>query len=172
MKALRIFLQTIGALTLVAILLAALWLSLFSPFVEKSTLNKSDAIFIFNWAGINNNQDWKIIESSASARNITGDHADFYCIQLEHFNVDEKSLQEEWRQGPEENALLAKAVESGAMWARHEGSGCFPPPEVANSSRMQIMFWSVTTHGRRPSAAKIILFESESKQLFYVSYKT
>jgi len=172
MKALRISLQIIGALTLGAILLIALWLLLFSRLTPSSPLNKSDAVFVLNWAGIDNNQNWEVIESSVSTRSFTGDHTDFYCIQLEQLNIDEKSLQEDWRQGPEENALFAEAVESAAMWAHHEGSECFPSPELANSSRMQIMFQSVISHNRRATAAKVILLEPESKKLFYVSYKT
>lgn len=172
MKALRIFLQIIGTLTLAAILLIALWFFQFLPFTANTAPNKNDALFIFNWAGIDSHQNWRIIDASTSGRNTTGDHTDFYCIQLERFNVNEKLHQKEWRQGPEENALLAEALEQGASWAQHGGSKCFPSPEAANSSRMQIMFFSVTADGRRPTAARIILFEPESKQLFYVSYKT
>ena len=172
MKVIRALLQIIGALALVAFLFIVVWFFLNSPFSPKNASNKNDAVFILNWAGIDKNQDWKIIESSASARNITGDHVDYYCIQLQRFDVDKIPLQEEWRHGPEKDPLLATAVEDAAKWAIYEGSKCFPPPEVANSSSMKIMFWSVTTHGRYPAAAKVILYQPETKRLFYVSYST
>jgi len=172
MKVIRIFLQIIGAIALGTFLLIVVWFFLNSPFSSKSASNKNDAVFILNWAGINKNQDWKIIESSISARNMTGDHADYYCIQLEHFDMNSMRLKKEWRQGPEKNALLATAVEDAVEWAIYEGSKCFPTSDVANSSSMKIMFWSVKIHGRHPSAAKVILYQPETKRLFYVSYST
>ncbi len=172
MKVIRIILQIIGAFVLGAFLLIVVWSFLNSPFSSKKVSNKNDAVFILNWAGINKNQDWKIIESSISARNMTGDHVDYYCIQLEHFDVNKRQLHEEWKQGPEKNDLLAAAVENAVEWAILDGSKYFPSSNIANSSSMKIMFWSVTTHGRRPTAAKVILYQPETKRLFYVSYDT
>lgn len=171
MKGIRFFLKVIGALVLCTCALTIAWYFLLSPFAGGGLSTKNPE-FILNWAGVNSNQAWEVVDASVSPRNITGDHVDYYCIQLERFDVDDRSLREDWRQGPEENALLADAVRSGAKWAHHEGGECFPSPDVANSERVQILFWSMTTQGRRPATAKIILYEPESKKLFYVSYKT
>ena len=170
MKFVRIVLQSIGALTL--ILLVAVAVYAFSSFSgTKKSLDKDDAVFVLNWAGLNTAQQWSVIDGSISQRNITGDHADYYCIQLEDLAITQPNPIE-WRAGPETNELLAEALEKAIGWAKHEGATCFPPFEVANSEQMQILFWGMNTHGRSPAGAQVLLLQPSTKRLFYVSFDT
>ena len=166
MRTLSIALQAIGALAIVAILAIAVWI------VWPSGGGKQDATFVLNWTGISPAQNWKVISSHVSARSLTGDHTDFYCIQLEKFDVKETNSLEQWRDGPETNPLLAEAVRFGANWAHTQSPSCFPSPDRANSKDMKIFIWSTTIHDRRPTAADVILFEPSTNRLFYVGYKT
>ena len=133
---------------------------------------RNDTLFVLKvlkWGDISTNQDFKVTSSYNSARNLTGDHLDYYCIDLATFEVADYA-KEQWQDGPEKNPLLADALRSGIEAAREHGN-CMPPVEQANSAAMKIMFWSVTLHGRYPSAADIILYPS-SRRLYYVNYKT
>jgi hypothetical protein len=165
----RIGLEVIGALSLVALGVAA-WV-VHGDMSERINIGKrNDALFVLNWGGIPTDQDFQIIASYRSPRSFTGDHLDYFCIQLSKFQVADQE-KDEWHDGPEQNPLLAKALEFGINDARQH-SNCFPAAEDANSAAMKIMFWEVVLHGREPTAADIILYDSRNKKLYYVSYKT
>ena len=173
MKWLRITLQVIGALSLLVVATAGPWLAynLHKETSERINVAKpKDALFILNWGGIPTNQNFKVIASYQSQQSLTGDHLDYYCIELLKFEVADFA-KEEWRDGPETNPLLAEALELAVNDAR-QYADCFPSFEEANSPAMKAMFWSMVTHGRQPSAADIILYDPKSKRLYYVSYKT
>jgi len=168
MKWLRWVLGAIGVLSLLAVTFAGVWVLRASS--ERTNADgRNNALFVLKWGGISTNQDFKVTSSYNSARNLTGDHLDYYCIDLATFEVADYA-KEQWQDGPEKNPLLADALRSGIEAAREHGN-CMPPVEQANSAAMKIMFWSVTLHGRYPSAADIILYPS-SRRLYYVSYKT
>ena len=170
MKFLRIGLEIIGALSLLVFLTAAVWIFR-SPSADKVNKAKpKDVRFVLNWGGIPTDQDYHVIASYQSARSFTGDHIDYYCIQLSKFEVPgpEKA---EWHDGPEKNPLLVEALELGINSTGKYGD-CFPSVEEAKSGAMKIMFWSVVLHGREPTGADIILYDPRNKRLYYVSYKT
>lgn len=171
MKIVSYVLQVIGALALLFVGTIAVWLYFFSPFLPHKRSGKDEAVFVLNWAGLNPAQQWRVIDSTVSERNITGDHTDYYCIQLENIEIDERN-RDDWKPGPEANPLTLQALEEALQWAQMEGAKCMPTFERANSRAMDIMFWSMTTHGRQPTAAKILLLEPSTRRLFYVSYKT
>jgi len=171
MKWLRWVLEAIGVLSLLAVTFTGVWVLRASS--ERTNADgRNDALFVLKvlkWGDISTDQDFKVTSSYNSARNLTGDHLDYYCIDLATFEVANYA-KEQWQDGPEKNPLLADALRSGIEAAREHGN-CMPPLEQANSAAMKIMFWSVTLHGRYPSAADIILYPS-SRRLYYVSYKT
>jgi hypothetical protein len=170
MKFVRIVLQSIGALTLLLLLAVAVYV--FSSFSRsKNATDKDDAVFVLNWAGLNTAQQWTIIDGSISPRNITGDHVDYYCIQLEDTSIKQHHPPD-WRTGPETNELLSEALEQAISWAKHEGAACFPSFDHANSERMKIRFWGMNTHGRAPAGAQVLLLDPATKRLFYVSFDT
>lgn len=170
MKVIRIFLQLTGALALVLLLAVAVYAYMFLSGPKKIT-DKDGAVFVLNRAGVNAVQRWTVIDGTVSARNITGDHADYYCIQLEDISVDQRNPIE-WQAGPETNELLSSALEQAINWAKHEGADCFPSFEVANSDQMKILFWGMNTHGRSPAGAQVLLLQPSTKRLFYVSFDT
>ena len=96
MKFVRLFLQCVGALALaLAVALAFYAATIFSG--PRKSLDKDDAIFVLNWASLNTQQQWTIIDGSISARSIGGDHADYYCIQLEDTSVS-SAYPSQWEQ--------------------------------------------------------------------------
>lgn len=168
MKLLRVLLQCVGGLAIVVLVVVAVYAFLSFSGPRKNT-SKDDAVFVLNWAGLNPTQNWSVIDGSISARNITGDHADYYCIQLQDISIAEPD-RAGWRNGPETNDLLAEALEQSIGWARNEGASCFPSVELANSDQMRILFWNVVIHGRFPTGAQVLLLYPATKQLFYVSF--
>src|ERR1017187_2428765 len=172
MKWLRIALEVIGVSSALMMAIGAAWFihAITSTKANIDTAKRKDALFILNWGGIPTNQDFRILSSYRSSRNITGDHIDAYCIELSRFEIADYA-KEQWQDGPEKNPLLAEALQLGANDA-HEHASCFPSAKEADSEGMRIMFWSVVLHGRQPSAADIILYAPRSKMLYYVSYKT
>lgn len=170
MKFLRIFLQGVGALAIVGG--AAIAIVLFRSFSGSSKVtDRDDAVFVLNWAEMKPAQNWSLIDANKSARNMTGDHADHYCIQLEDAAVD-PSPHESWRFGPEPDEKLSEALDLAIQLAASEGAGCIPSFELANSNQTMIRFWSVTLHDRRPTAAQVLLLHPASKRLFLISFKT
>jgi hypothetical protein len=167
MKWLRIGLEIIGASSLLLSLVGAAWI--FHNFTSErvNRAKPKDALFILNWGGVATNQDFKIIASYESARSFTGDHLDYYCIELPKFEVAEYA-KDQWHDGPENDPVLAEALKL----ALNQAAGCLPSVEEANSPAMKILFQSVVIHDRWPTAADVILYEPKSRKLYCVSYKT
>ena len=170
MKWLRLGLEVIGALSLAAVAILVVLMIREWKVDKVNAATKSDALFILNWGGISTNQDFKVIASYRSSRNITGDHLDYYCLELPRFEIAEP-MKDEWHDGPETNPLLAGALELAINSAKGHGD-CLPSAEKANSETMKIMFWRVVLYGRQATAADILLYESKTKRLYYVSFKT
>lgn len=173
MKWLRLSLQTIGALSVLLFLIAAILVGsdLYSGMSDKfNRATPKDVLFVLNWGGISTNQTFKVIGSYQSRRSFTGDHVDYYCIELPKFEVTDLQ-KNEWHDAPEENPLLAQALEVAVNGA-HEHIDCFPPTEKANSKAMKLKFVSVTLNDRFATAADIILYDRDNGRLYYVSFKT
>jgi hypothetical protein len=173
MKWLRLCLQTVGALSVLLSVVGATavaW-NFYSP--TSARINKAtrkDSVFILNWGGISTNQDFKVVASYQSSRSLTGDHLDYYCIDLPKFEVAGPE-KDEWHVGPEKNPLLADALDLAVNDARQYGD-CVPSAERANSDAVKIMFVSTIVHGHQPTAADIILYDTNHHKLYYVSFKT
>jgi hypothetical protein len=127
-------------------------------------------VFFLDFFLYRTNQDFKVIASYESPRGLTGDHLDYYCIELPKFEIAEAE-KDEWHDGPENNPLLSEALEFAVNDARMHGD-CFPDASQANSEAMKIMFVSVTLHDREPTAADIIFYDTKNRKLYYVSFKT
>jgi hypothetical protein len=173
MKWLRLCLQTIGALSLLLLTVVAfaVALGIYNGTSEKfNKATRNDSLFILNWGGISTNQNFKVVASYQSPKNVTGDHLDYYCIELPTFEAAD-GQKGQWHDGPEKNPLLAEALKLAVNDARMHGD-CFPTAEKANSETMKIMFVSVMLHDREPTAADIILYDTSNHKLYYVSFKT
>jgi hypothetical protein len=155
MKWLKLRLQIIGATSLILLAIGTVWSFHQYSGDRIDAAKPKDAQVVLNWGGIPTTQDFKVTASSESTRNFTGDHLDYFCIDLPKFELAE-TAKEEWQDGPEKNLLLADALVLSVNDARQHGS-CIPPPEKANSADLKIMFWEVRVHGRYPNAADIIV---------------
>ena len=172
MKWSRAGLITIGAASLL-IAVGTAWLIMGIASVRSERFNRAkakDVLFILNWGGISTNQSFKVVASYESPRSLTGDHLDYYCIELSRFDVAEPA-KSEWHDGPEKDPVLAEALEFGVNDARQHGD-CIPSALEANSEAMKVMFRSVVKYGRQPTAADIMLYDPKTKRLYYVTYKT
>jgi hypothetical protein len=170
MKWLRIALEVIGVSSLVFVAVGTAWILHHGTSERIDRAKKKDVLFILNWGGITTNQDFKIIASYESARSLTGDHLDYYCIDLPEFQVADYA-KDQWHDGPEKDPVLAEALKLGLDDARRK-AGCLPSAEEANSVAMKILFESVVVRDHWPTAADIILYEPKSGRLYFVSYKT
>ena len=170
MKWFRVALEVIGAASLLAVVGFGSW-NLYSNSSERvNQASRKDALFILNWGGLSTDQNYKVTSSYESSRNFTGDHLDYFCIELPKFEVAEWA-KNEWHDGPEKDSLLAEALELAVNDA-HQHGGCIPSVKEANSAAMKIMFWQVVLHDRQAMAADIILYDSQKQMLYYVSFKT
>jgi len=171
MKWLRVGLEIVGAASLLVGMALVAWIVYGNSSDKVNKATRKDAQFILNGSGLSTNQDYKIISSYESSRSLTGDHLDYYCIELPKFEVAEWA-KEEWQNLPEQNPILAAALQLAVNDARQQGGDCIPSAEEANSTAMKLMFLQVVLHSRQATAADIILYDPQKRRLFYVSFKT
>ena len=81
-------LQVFGALAFAAVVAVFGYITYIfvSDTDRTNTATKDSVQFVFNWGGININQDYKVLSSFESQRSLTGDHLDHYCIQITDFS--------------------------------------------------------------------------------------
>lgn len=170
MKWFRVALEVIGGASLLALAVGFAWGLYSNSFDRVNKVSRKDALFILNGGGLPTDQDYKVVSSYESRRNFTGDHLDYFCIELPKFQVADWA-KDEWHNGPEKDALLAEALET-ALNSAHEPGGCVPAVSEANSPAMKMMFTTVVLHSRHATAADIILYDPQKRMLYYVSYKT
>jgi hypothetical protein len=169
LKWIRVGLEIIGAATLVFLLIVGI--SIIQQATNKVNRAKpQDVSLILNAGDISTNQELKVIASYESSRSFTGDHLDYYCIEMSKFEVADRA-KNRWHDGPEENPILAEAPDLGVNDAHQENSR-FPSPEEANSKDMKILFGDVDVIGRHPHSAVITLYDTKNGKLYYVSYKS
>jgi len=85
MKWFRIGLEAIGAASLLAISIVAMW-SIYHNFQNG---RRGRRCFSFSTGDVYHPSGFKIISRYQSRRNFTGDHPDCYCIELPIFEVAE-----------------------------------------------------------------------------------
>jgi hypothetical protein len=171
MKWLRVGLDVIGAASLLLAVgfgASIIYSSMSSGKENKAT--RKDVLFILNSGGISTDQDYKIISSYQSPRSFTGDHIDYFCIELPKFEVT-GPLTKEWHDGPENDPLLAEALKM-AIDDAHQRGGGVPSIEEANSAAIKVMFPLVVLRDRHVNEVEILLYDPQKKMLFYVSSKT
>src|SRR5947207_10223381 len=110
----RVGLEAIGALSLLMLAVGAVCVFRFGPTASPKVnrARPNDVLFILNSGGISTDQSLKVIASYESARSFTGDHLDYYCIELSKFDVADDT-KNRWHDGPEKNPLLAEALQQG-----------------------------------------------------------
>jgi len=174
MSVTRLILQILGGLTAIVLILVAssavfyVW-KYGSDGVNTERSDAEKLVFILNWGGIDNTQKYSVVYSSESPIHPMGDHQIFHCIQLQNFNVDQQHV-EEWKSGPEKDAIFAQALELAGSIGNEQG--CFTDQSKPNTGNIESYFWSIESNGRNISGAKVIMVEPKSKRLLYVSFST
>jgi hypothetical protein len=169
MKWLRLSLEAVGGLALLSALIFAG--GIYSDFSEKvNKATRKDVLFVLNWGGLPAEQDYKVVASYQSPRNFTGDHLDYFCIDLPRYEVAQWA-KTDWQEAPEQNPLLAEALDLALAAAREHGD-CIPSPEEVKTTGTKIMFQKVVLRSHQATAADIILYAPHKRVLYYVSFKT
>ena len=163
-------LQIFGALALAALLgiIVFLTYSIYSNTDSTRIASKKETQFIFNWSGLNPNQNYKVINSLQSMRSFTGDHLDHFCIEITDFKPDENH-RNTWELVSTSNPIVQDAVSKAESFGN--ASECFGRP-AAELKNLQAYVWSIYLHGRNVTAFEIILFDSQTNRLLYVASKT
>jgi hypothetical protein len=171
MKLLRITLQCVGLLTLLVVAALAIYIYSGTQGRAHKVVNAREARFVLAWAGFGTLEDWKLVDGQVSARNPTGDHTDYYCIQL-GARVAMPVSAAEWTVGPEHQLLYAAALESALSWGKNEGGRCLPSFDQANSSAMKVRFWRVSASDRNLDSAQVLILDPVRRRLYFVSFAT
>jgi hypothetical protein len=163
-------LQIFGALSLAATVAAFAYLTyaVKSNVDRENTATKSGVEFVLNWGGQKTDQKYEVVSSLESARSFTGDHLDYYCIQIADFSPSNNE-KENWQLMSSVEKLTKEAVMQAQQ--NSNASRCFGR-DITNSEEIQAHIWSATFHSRRITAYQIIFFDPHTKRLLYVSAKT
>jgi hypothetical protein len=170
MKGLRIGLEVLGAAALLAIVVFGISVVYSGSKDRVNKADRKDVAFILNWAGIPKDQNYRVVSSYESARSFTGDHLDYFCINLPRFEIADQQ-KGDWHSGPESNPLIAEALQLALDDAHQRGTLC-PCSARGKSPAMQMMFPQVLLRNGHATAADIILYDSKQRMLYYVSFKT
>ena len=169
MKGLRIGLEVLGAAALSAIVVFGISVVYSGSKDRINKASRKDVAFVLNLAGVPTDQNYRVVSSYESARSFTGDHLDYFCIDLPRFEIADRQ-KDDWHSGPESNPLMVEALKL-ALDGVHQRDNCIPAVQNANSPAMQIMFPQVVLRNGHATAADIILHDSQTRMLYYVSFK-
>ncbi|GEM_PF-4820737 len=169
--------ETIGGLSLLCALLMAAaiaWCAWgMSPYCEKTnSLKPRDATEILRWGGIEHTaKARRFLYSKISRRSLTGDHADFFVLEMERFPRHAALESGQWMEGPLADPASQKAVDFSMSWGA-EGYPDFPSrKEIADQPYLFCFPW-INLHGQRVTAAIVMFYDPASKRLFVVDSKT
>ena len=163
-------LQIFGALSLAAIVAALCYLAYAVAFnVDRENVaTKRGVEFVLNWGGLKASQEYKVLNSFESARSLTGDHLDYYCIQISDFSPSGNE-RENWQLV----SNMGSPAKEAAINAQQNGNAlrCFGH-DISSSGKALAYIWSVTLHSRQVTSYDMIFFDPQTKRLLYVSEKT
>jgi hypothetical protein len=92
------WLEIIGAASLLAVVFLGVRIVYGNSSDRVNKATRKDVQFAPNWGGISTNQDYRIVSSYQSSRSFTGDHLDYFCIELPKFEVAEWA-KNQWHDG-------------------------------------------------------------------------
>ena len=117
--------------------------------------SEKDVLFVLNWGGLSSSQKYEVLHSYQSVPNFLGDHLDYYCIQLEKFSPNSRSINE-WVFGIEDQPMVNEARNYVASMGKSEA--CFNEKISGIENDVAAYIWSINIHGRRVDGAQIILY--------------
>jgi hypothetical protein len=171
MKILIKILASIGGTAVIVVAAAVAFFAYqMGPSAEKvNKASKKDVLFILNWGGLENTQDYEVLSSYQSPQTFLPDHLDYYCLQLEKFNPNSEG-ESTWVFGTEETSLINEARK--LLASSGKASQCFNTPISGIEQDVAAYIWAVRVHGRNVSGAQIIFYHKPTNRLLYVSLET
>ena len=134
---------------------------------KVNTATEKDALFIINWARLDNSQNYRVLSSYQSKRySILSDHLDYYCLQLEKFNPRIENTSQ-WKFGQEDNRLFNDARTSIASSGKAEQ--CFNTLISGTDQNIAAYIRSLKVYSRNIDSAQIIFYHKLTNRLLYVS---
>ena len=174
MKYVKIILMTLGVIFSLIIIVPTLGGIYYSYTNTKKSnfAKKTDVDFVLNWTGLGAKRIKTVLNSTNSARSLTGDHLDAYEIQISH--VSEKELQDphSWSQGDKINSTYKDGIDFVTSWLEYDKITWFPKHDELASDKCYVYSWSIVYHGKYPTSAKMIFVIPSKKLVYYVSVKT
>jgi hypothetical protein len=131
--------------------------------------DKRDVVFVLNHGNIVTDQNYDLIYSETSMRSFTGDHLDYYCLQVERFEF-QRPRENEWVYGPEENSLFSQARSLVASVG--DMKKCFNGESDFDSKDIAAKIWAVETRRENIQSAVVILYHKPTHRILYVSLRT
>ena len=172
-KWLWIGLEIIGALAIgcAAVLAVGIWESVHDH--EKiNTLKPKDAGFLLEWGRMKDTAKvGRFIYSKVSSRSFTGDHADFFVLKMAEFPTESALKSGVWQQGPLTDPTLKDAVDFSMGWGDEKYPG-FPKREEIADRPFLFSFPWIYLHGKRVTAAIVMIYDPETKRLYVIDSKT
>jgi hypothetical protein len=163
-------LQIFGALALAALLaiIGFFTYAFYSNTDRTDIASKKETRFIFTNSGLKTDQEYKVIRSFESARSLSGDHQDNFCIQLTALNLD-ASRRNYWKLVSELSRPEQEAV--SRTESSEEAVECFKRAK-SEFKNFQVNALSVYLSNGFVTSYEVILFDSQTNRLFYKSYKS
>jgi hypothetical protein len=176
-KWLWIAVETIGGLSILCVVFmlgAAAWCAWgMARYSEKTNaLKPRDAREILRWGGIEQKAEvQRFLYSKVSSTSFTGDHDDFFVLEMKRFPKAAALQSGKWLAGPLADPTLQKTVDFSMSWGA-ESYPDFPArTEVARHNYLFSFPW-INLSGQRVTAAIVMFYDPASKRLFVIDSKT
>jgi len=174
MKYVKIILIAFGVIFSLIIIVPILG-SLIYSYTNTQKVNfaqNTDVDFVLNWTGLGAKRIKTVLNSTKSARSLTGDHLDAYEIQISHVSENELQDPHKFSRGDKLKGVYKDGLEFLTMWAKSDKLTWFPKYKELMTKEYYIYSWSIEYHGANPTSAKMIFINPSKKLVYYVSVKT
>jgi hypothetical protein len=139
---------------------------------KTNQLKPKEAGFLLDWGGVKNTAKvGRFVYSKVSSRSFTGDHADFYVLEMGNFSKESALKGGLWQEGPLHDPTLEKAVDFSMCWGDESYPG-FPSREGLSNRHFLFSFPWIYLHGQRVTAAIVMIYDPETRRLYVVDSKT
>jgi hypothetical protein len=130
--------------------------------------------FVLNWCNLGDERIEKVLKSLESPVSFTGDYLDAYQIKISQIDIKELKTNDnfglgQWYRGDSLPQLLNEAV-SFISGFQHEITW-FPLEDEIKTSNFYIYPWSISCHGVKPDAAKLIIIKPSDKIVYFIGVK-
>jgi hypothetical protein len=164
-------LQILGAISLLALLGLAIWFG-YAELRNVDRHNEAsarDATFILQQAGLDASQRIEVVSSAESARSLTGDHLDHYCLQLSDIRIAQAE-QAHWKVPVDFEKPLHGAL--GEAFQQGNGAACLSVPSLEAISDIRANVLAASFRSGQLSAFRVLLLDPQKQRLLYVSYRS